>query len=55
MALLMLTIMMIMLMVILAIISNYHDGVDTDNQHHTINLYDHDVLGGHDNGFSFDA
>ena len=35
--------------------SNYHDGVDTDHQHHTINLYDHNVLGGHDNGFSFDA
>ena len=36
-------------------LSNHHDGVDTDHQHHTINLYDHNVLGGHDNGFSFDA
>lgn len=35
--------------------SNYHDGVDTDHQCHTINLYDREVLGGHDNGFSFDA
>ena len=35
--------------------SKYHDGVDTDHKHHTINLYDHDILDGHDNGFSFDA